>query len=504
MKYAILHGGPVAVIDIGSNSIRLVVYSEAQRSPVVQFSEKLLCGLGRNLSVTGRLSETAVERALAALRRFAVICEHIGVKDIFAVATEAVRRAENGAEFIEQAKNYYPCDIRILSCKEEAEFAAAGVAAGFVDPSGIAGDLGGGSLELIDIDGPRVVDEVSVPLGSLNLMDVVGASADMTLADVSRAEAYVDQHLNAIPWLEHGRGRPFYAIGGTWRALGRLHMVETGYPLHIVQHYTMTPKQLKQFYVDMMERREGALSFAKASKDRREMLPYGLLVLKRLVDRLKPSGIVFSVFGVREGLIYELLPPEEQQNDPLIAACESMALRRARSLEYGYELFRWMDRLFEGAGLHETPEERRLRKAACLLTDIGWCGHADYRGEKALGLIAQSSFAGVDHQERAFLALAVYYYYRNNLGGSFGPELRKLINQRWNQQAKIIALASRAANKLSAGVSGVINETTLGFANGKLVLNLPGKLEALDGETLQRRLKALAAYLECEFETHIG
>ena len=488
-----LQGGSVAVIDIGSNSIRLVVYNAAVRSPTVLFNEKLLCGLGRNLSSTGRLSDEAAERALLVLQRFYKICEQIGVKDIFSVATEAVRRAENGADFIKQAGSYAPSDIRILSGKEEAEFAAAGVAAGFVDPNGIAGDLGGGSLELIDIDGASAVNQASLPLGSLNLLEASGA-------DMDRALAIIDQHLKKISWLDRGKGRPFYVIGGTWRALARLHIAENRYPLNIVQHYSMTPKQIDQFYTSVMKRRENTKSFDKISKDRRQMLPYGLLVLKRLVNKIKPSAIVFSIFGLREGVIYKLLSPEERVRDPLIASCETMAMRRARSIEYGDELFHWMDPLFEGAGLDETASERRLRKAACMLTDIGWCGHPDYRGEKVLGLIAQSSFAGIAHAERAFLALAVYYYYQNNLNRSFSQELRKLINERWDQLAKMIALAARTASKLSAGVHGVINETTLDFANGKLVLHLPGKLKALDGEALRQRLKALAEYLKCDFE----
>ncbi len=491
-----LQEGPIAVIDIGSNSIRLVVYNAAVRSPSVFFNEKLLCGLGRNLSSTGRLSDEAVDRALAVLRRFYKICEQIGIKDVYTVATEAVRRAKNGSEFIKRAESYSPSDIRILSGKEEAEFAAAGVAAGFVAPNGIAGDLGGGSLELIDIDDARVMNQVSLPLGSLNLVEASGG-------DMERALAIIDQHLEKLSWLDSGKDRPFYVIGGTWRALARLHIAETGYPLNIVQHYMMSPKQVEQFYASVMNQRENVKLLEKISKDRRKMLPYGLLVLKRLVDKIKPSAIVFSIFGLREGVVYKLLSPEEQSNDPLIAACETMATRRARSIEYGDELFHWMEHLFQGAGLNETASEQRLRKAACLLTDIGWCGHPDYRGEKVLGLIAQSSFAGINHEERAFLALAVYYYYQNNLNGNFSPGLRKLINQRWNQLAKMIALASRTAIKLSAGVSGVINETKLDFSNGKLVLHLSGNLKDLDGEALRRRLKALAEYLKCDFEISI-
>ena len=487
---------PLAVIDIGSNSIRLVVYEAAVRSPALLFNEKVLCGLGRKMATTGRLNERAMERALAALRRFYKICEQIGVKHTFTVATEAVRRAENGQDFISRAEKCCHSNIRILKGDEEAELAAAGIAAGFVHPDGIAGDLGGGSLELIDIKGAKVLNEISVPLGSLNLMDIAGA-------DMAKASALVARHLNAVPWLANGRGRPIYAIGGTWRSVARLHMLETGYPLNIVQHYTITPKQLDSLYTSVIERRASLKGIAKISSDRREMLPYGLLVLKRLADKTQASSIIFSAFGVREGLIYQFLPDKEKARDPLIAACEEMASRRARSVEYGHELFRWTSSLFKVPGLTETREERRLRQAACLLNDVGWRGHPDYRGEKVLGLIAQSSFVGIDHPERAFLALTVYYSHQTSLTGDFSPALRKLIDRKWNHLAKVIAMAARTANRLSGSMPGIIKETALGYNSGNLVLHLPRKFEALDGESLRRRFKALAQLVNCDPEIRI-
>jgi exopolyphosphatase / guanosine-5'-triphosphate,3'-diphosphate pyrophosphatase len=487
---------PIAVIDIGSNSIRLVIYEAALRSPAPLFNEKILCGLGRKLATTGRLNDRAMERALLALRRFYKISKHIGVKTYITVATEAVRRAENGREFIERAEQFAEGNIRIISGVEEAALAAAGIAAGFIDPDGFAGDLGGGSLELIDLKGAEVLDETSVPLGSLNLIDLFGA-------DMGKASTHIDQHLRTIPWLERGRGRPFFAIGGTWRSVARLHMLETGYPLSIVQHYTMTTRQIDMLYAAVIGRAAKTEGLEKISSDRRDMLPYGLLVLKRLVDRMQPSRIVFSAFGVREGLIYQLLSHDELTRDPLIAACEEMASRRARSPEYGNELFKWTDGLFEVPDVTESAQERRLRHAACLLCDVGWRGHPDYRGEKVLGLIAQSSFVGIDHPERAFLALAVYYIHQTSLTGDFSPALRELIGRKWNKLAKIIACAARVASKLSASMSGVLSKTTLGYQDGKLVLHLPSKLEALDGEALRRRFKALAQIMNCDPEIRI-
>ncbi len=489
--------GPVAVIDIGSNSIRLLVYDGAVRSPTPLFNEKVLGGLGRKMASTGRLGDKAMERAVWALRRFRAIVDQMGVQHRYTVATEAVRRAENGRDFIMRAENACGCAIRVIDGREEAQLAAAGVAAGFVAPDGIAGDLGGGSLELIDLKGVTVNSETSVPLGSLNLIDATGK-------DYSKACNYIDGVLEKIDWLPKGRGRPFYAIGGTWRAVARLHMLESDYPLSIVHHYMMTPKQLETLCDAVLTRPQSLKSFSKLSDARREMLPHGILVLRRLAKLARPSEIIFSAFGVREGLVYQLLPPAEQARDPLIAAAEEMAGRRSRALDYGYELFRWMEPLFGPNGFSETAEERRLRLAACLLSDVGWRGHPDYRGAKVLGLIAQSAFVGIDHPGRGFLALAVYYVHETALSGDFSPALRKLVGRDWHKRAQLIGIAARAASKLSASVPGVLDHTPVEYQKGRLVLHLPERFQALDGEALRRRMKVLAEFMGSVLEIDAG
>lgn len=502
MQSPLSHGaqplsGPVAVVDIGSNSIRLLVYEAAVRSPTPLFNEKVLCGLGRKMATTGRLADRAMERALAALRRFKALAIQIGAIQFFAVATEAVRRASNGEAFIQRAEAACDCRIRVIDGGEEAQLAAGGVAAGFVAPDGIAGDLGGGSLELIDLTGTQVHAETSVPLGSLNLIDVTGK-------DFVKAASHIDRSLEGIGWLERGRDRPFYAIGGTWRAVARLHMLETDYPLSIVHHYAMSPKQVDLLCEAVINRPQSLKGFGKLSSARQEMVPHGLVALRRLTKMIKPSTVIFSAFGVREGLLYQLLPPEEQARDPLIAASEEMAGRRGRSRAYGWELFHWMEPLFQPPGVTETPEERRLRLAACLLSDVGWRGHPDYRGAKVLGLIAQSSFVGVDHPGRSFLALAVYYVHETALTGDFSPSLRKLVGRDWYRRAQLIGIAARTASKLSASMPGVLDRTPIEYQKGKLVLHLPESLEALDGEALRRRLKTLAQFLDCEAELRVG
>lgn len=490
------NANPVAVVDIGSNSIRLVVYEDEIRSPTPVLNEKLLCGLGRGRTADGRLNPKAVERALATLRRFRKLCEQLRVKRTHAFATEATRRATDGAAFITKAEACCGCGIRVLSGHEEAQMAAAGILSGFVEPDGFVGDLGGGSLELVDVRKGELHAETSLPLGSLNLMEVAGK-------DYAAASAHIDSHLDKVGWLADARGRTFYLIGGTWRSVARLHMYETNYPLSLIHHYRMTLADIDKLAAKVLLPTPKAKHFEEISRDRREMLPYGLLLLKKLAERMNPSELVLSAFGIREGILYSSLPAKEKALDPLIAAAQDMAARRARSSDYCDELFTWTDGLFQRGELAENKEQRRLRHAACLLNDIGWRGHPDYRGEKALGLVAQSSFGGVDHPGRAYLALSVYYGHETSLNGTFSPALRKLAGRDLHRRAQIFGMAGRVAAKLSANMPGIINQTVIGYSKNNLVLQLPASLGALDGEALRRRFKVLAQLLNCKPEIRI-
>jgi len=489
---------PVAVIDIGSNSIRLLIYEAPVRSLTPLFNEKVLCGLGRKLATTGRLEPAAMDRACAALRRFRRIADQVGARSMHVIATAAARDAENGAEFIERARRMVGTDIRVLSGTEEADYAAAGIAAGFLHPDGFAGDLGGGSLELVDMVSGEMRQAQSVQLGALALIDRAGAS-------LSRAREIVDRGLDSIPWLSAGAGRTFFTIGGTWRAIARVHMLMNDYPLSVVHGYSMSADDVSQVFSALSSKVSSSLERILAEIDeRKDTVPFGALVLKRVVDRIKPSEIVVSAYGVREGLIYRLLSERERARDPLISACEDFAQLRSRSADHARELCRWTDALFRKPGPKESEEETRLRHAACLLSDIAWRAHPDYRGEQALSLIAQSAFVGIDHPGRAFLALCVYYRHEKGLKGEFSPQLKELAGRRWNKRAQIIGAAVRTAHILSAGMPDIIPHTPIGFEDNKLVLQLPSRLAALDGERLQRRLRFLAHLLNCQPEIRVS
>ena len=496
-----IRGGlePIGVIDIGSNSVRLVVYEGAVRAPTPLYNEKVLCGLGRSVATTGLLGKESVDRALSALTRFRAIARVLDVKNIRVIATAAVRDAADGRDFIAKAEKACGCSIQVLSGEREAELAAQGIMMGFGKVDGIAADLGGGSMEIIDIVGSALRQATTLPLGGLRLIDVTGNR-------IERAVGIADEQIERVSWLPSARGRTFYAVGGTWRSLARLHMEDRDYPLHVMHGYSIPAREAIDF-CEMVRKGKKLKGIEKISRARREVLPLGALVMERVLKRMEPDKIVFSVFGIREGLLFGLLSEQEREKDPLLSFCEDYARQRSRSPAHGRELCGWTDAIFTEPGPRETPEERRLRHAACLISDIGWRAHPDYRGEQSLNLVAHAALSGIDHAGRLFLALTIYF--RHDGAGEtdtqeFSSRVKRLIDKRALRRARILGAAIRTAHMLSIGMPGIIDETKLAYEGDALVLTIPKSYASMDGERLRRRFDALCTLLAVRAEVRFS
>jgi exopolyphosphatase / guanosine-5'-triphosphate,3'-diphosphate pyrophosphatase len=481
------HGPPIAVVDIGSNSVRLVVYEGLTRSPTALFNEKALCGLGREVQSTGLLAADAVDHALSTLKRYRALCATMGVKKILAIATAACRDAKNGRAFVSLAERTIRAEIDVLSGPREAELTALGVISGVHGADGVVGDLGGGSLELVDVQGTRARRGLTRPLGGLAL-------ADISAKSLKKAEKFVKKTLTGLPVLRSCEDRSFYAVGGTWRSLARLHMWQTGYPLHVMHGYAIAADDALEFArllhrVDV----DTLFNIEVVPNARRPLLPYAALVLEYILRIGKPRQVVFSALGVREGLLYSLLREKEKEKDALIEAARHLNLLRSRSPRHGEELIEWTNRFMATSGLDEPAEERRLRHAACLLADIGWRTHPDYRGEQSLNIIAHGAFTAIDHPGRAYLALAVFYRHVGMvIDDELSPRLRELASTRMIDRARVLGAALRLAYVVSAAMPGVLTRTSLAVERHRLGLRLPGEFAALAGERVLNRLRALA------------
>src|SRR5579859_1483485 len=325
------------------------------RSLITIFNEKALCGLGREVQTTGLLAPDAVTKALTSLRRFRALCKVMRVGRVHAIATAACRDASNGPDFIDKAERICGTKIEILSGPREAKLSALGVVSGVHRPDGIVGDLGGGSLELIDVHGNRVRGGLTLPLGSLALQDLSHKS-------LKRAERIVRSEISEVPRLNAGRGRTFYAVGGTWRALARIHIIQSGYPLKVMHGYSIPAADALDFVLRL--RRLAATNMLAdieaVAEARRPLLTYAALVLEYIIRTAKPRTITFSTFGVREGLLFSMLPETERNKDGLICAAQSLNELLSRSARHAQELIEWADRLARVVHLRESEEDRRL------------------------------------------------------------------------------------------------------------------------------------------------
>jgi exopolyphosphatase/guanosine-5'-triphosphate,3'-diphosphate pyrophosphatase len=478
----------VAVIDIGSNSVRLVVYESLTRSLVTLFNEKALCGLGREVQSTGLLAKDAVDKALTALRRFHALCKVMKVGRVYAIATAAARDASNGPAFIAAAEKICGCEIQIISGPREAKLSALGVISGVHKPDGLVGDLGGGSLELIDVKGNAVRQGVTLPLGSLALQDASQKSP-------KKAERIVKLALADVAQLKAGVGRNFYAVGGTWRALARLHIIQSGYPLRVMHGYSIPANEALDF-VRRLRRLATANILANIesiAEQRQPLLVYAALVLEYVIRTAKPKTIVFSTYGVREGLLYEMLPQAQRMQDGLVGAAQTMNELLSRSARHAQELSDWSDRFARVAKLKETDEDRRLRRVACLLSDIGWRVHPDHRGEQTLSLITNGNFGSVDHHGRAFLALCVYYRYAGFGAENEPPELvRALVSPAQVERARLLGALFRVAHLISAARPGVLPATHFATKDRKMMLVFEHRMVDLVADRVGSRFKQLA------------
>jgi exopolyphosphatase/guanosine-5'-triphosphate,3'-diphosphate pyrophosphatase len=473
----------VGVIDIGSNSIRLVVFEGHPRAPYPVFNEKVLCGLGRSLDATSRLDPEGVALALQNLPRFMVLAEELGVVSIQAIATAAVRDAKDGPDFVRQVESLCDLPITVLNGDDEARLSAYGVLAGNPEAEGLMGDLGGGSLELVSLADGTTNDHATLPLGPLRLNAIAARGKD--------PEKVIRRQLGGLPWLAGAGGGDFYAVGGAWRALARIHMTQTGYPLGIIDRYSVS-RGVMEGIVSLISglSRESLERMPGLPKRRLDALPAAALVMRDLLDIARPKRIVFSAFGLREGVLFDSLSDDDRKTDPLLVAARVYADHFGRFKGMEEALVDWTAPLFPD----ETTQEARLRRTACILADIGWTEHPSYRATHSFERALRISIAGLDHHGRAFLAIVMAGRYSSSASRSqrlaastLGLEAVEI------ERAVRLGLALRLAFGLSGGRAEALADTALEVAKSELVLNVGSLAAPLLGEMVERRLKELAS-----------
>lgn len=490
--------GRAAVIDIGSNTVRMVAYDRDSRTLEPIFNEKAMSGLGRDIFSTGQLHSEGKASALRILRRFRAIADSMEIDAMRAVATAAVREAKDGPAFVKEAASALGLPIEVIPGEEEARLSALGVICGIPDADGVVADLGGGSLELADVRNGGVQGGISVPLGPLALGDILGSKKE-----ASRVSALLDGMA-----VSAAEGRTLYLVGGAWRSLAKHDLLMKSYPINIIHQYELsTEAALKSAKAVSQLSGDGLAGLDGVSQRRRATLPYAARLLIALIGRLKPAEIVFSAYGLREGVQFDAMDQDVKARDPLVDYCRRLGRSAMRVPFDGDRLADWLGDAFEDG----QPGSTRLIRAACWLSDISGHDHPDYRGHHAAARALHLPAGGLRHQDRVFLAAAVYARYHG-----FGMEralgaAAKMIDENVRSGAVALGLALRLAHAIEPGggqvdADGVDVDASASLrrrfrlARGSRVLRLlaePGAEDAL-GETALKRFNALARALGLE------
>lgn len=477
----------VGVVDIGSNSVRLVVFDGAARSPAYFFNEKIMCGLGAGMSETGRLNPEGRVRALSALRRFQHLARGLGLPRLTAVATAAVRDAQDGPDFRDEVLRETGLRIWVVDGEEEARLSGQGVLLGWPGSYGLVCDIGGSSMELAEINEGRVGKRMTSQLGPLKLSAVKGGKKGR--------KAYIKAVIEDLSGRMGPQHNRLFLVGGSWRALAKIDMVRRNYPLRVLHEYRMTTKSVRETVAYLSHNdREEIRVLAGVSSTRMELLPYASEVLLRLLRVFKPKDIAISSYGIREGLLYEQMPQRLRDRDPLIEACRFAEAKDARLPGFGKTLFNFVLPLFRSA----PDSQLRLIKAACLLHDVSWRAHPDYRAEVCFETATRANLGGLKHSERVFLGVALLHRYRNKREGTSFANLYEMIDARAQHQAEVLGKAMRFGAMLLLEKDAKIGELDWRPKKKQLTLKLTKHTKPLYGEVAEARLMSLAQALEAE------
>lgn len=469
--------GKIGLIDIGSNSVRLVVYDRLKRAPAAIYNEKVMCQLGKGLSLTGKLNPDGIAMADRAIARYVALAKNMDVTELDVIATAAVREASDGNSFVERLERQHNIFIEVISGRREAKLGAYGVLSSIHQPCGLVADLGGGSLELVTLDkDQRIGERVSLPIGALRLVDECG--------DAKSIRKKVRKLLAEQTWFDAQKIDMLYIIGGSFRNLARMHAISCEYPLPLTQGYSVKAADISPMLETVASSNAEELSaMAGASNKRLTMLPAAAIVLEELAKAATAKSITFSSSGIREGYLFEKLSPFMREEDGLIASCIELASRRSQSFGYARELFEWMQQLLQ----KQSESSQRIAYAACLLQDIAMYINPDDQANWAFERVIESNFNGVNHKQRTQLALTLYYSYRTKLKHNLA-ELA-LVDDKSHRWSELIGSLANLAYRLTGGVTGALKHITLDASTR--TLNLPDDMMALSGEAIEKRLGAV-------------
>jgi exopolyphosphatase/guanosine-5'-triphosphate,3'-diphosphate pyrophosphatase len=480
-----------AIIDLGSNSIRMLIYDNLLNSQIPIFNEKAICELGKNLDKTGKLDPKGSDFALSVLQRFKRILSNLKVKKFKIIGTAAIREATDSKLFVAKVKKILKKKVQVLTGIEEAENSALGVIIGFQRVNGVVVDLGGGSLEIARVEKNIIYEKISLPLGVLRLFNQPKRNKD-------KINSIISFYLNKIEWLRKGKTKNLYLCGGTWRTLLNAHIFKTNYPLSILHQYKLPAIEALKF-----SNRLSSVKLIKSeklvgvTKSRTNYIPIGSYILSSLIKICDPSNILCSVSGVREGSLINKAYLNILKKDSLNRSVHFIALKKGDFGENYIKLYNFLKKIFPNK---DENFPFRLLLPACSLSNFDWGLGTYQRAELVFHEVINSPILKLSHNDRIKLGLVSFW---RHCSTKYYPDLEflKLLSNSEITACRRIGAALRFASSISVISSIFYEKIKIYVANEKtLILKVPKKYSQVISNQVQKRLKSLAEEMNLKQE----
>ena len=469
----------IGIIDIGSNSIRLVVFDGPKRSPLYLYNEKVFFRLGMQ-SFGKKAFDTATLRAVSRIvNRFVALCRNMEINKIIMFGTSALREASNSDVLVEVIRKNTNIRIDVISGEKEAFYAAQGILLGFPNAEGIICDVGGNSVEFASVCKRVIAECKSTLLGPLAITKLEN--------EIENIDSYIRKQLLGAVNANTTKDKPFFLIGGSWRAIAKIHMQRTQYPLKIIQGYKVKSKKIKKT-LEFIRDSSFITKYDEIniSAERLELLPQSARLLEIIIDELQIKTLTFSSFGVREGFLYNDLSEAEKKKDPLIEAAKFFEKKETRFPNMSKHTFKWISPLYENL----PRKTKRVILAATKLHDIAWIAHPDYKMEMCLELVTRSNISGLSHKERVFLAMILLFRHKAKPEKVFNNKLFKIVSKKKRKIALVIGKGLMLASTFY-GEKSFFDKIDFRLKAHEVELCFQSKIDFVNGEVVERRIQEL-------------
>ena len=469
----------IGIIDIGSNSIRLVVFDGPKRSPLYLYNEKVFFRLGLQSFGKKAFDNATLKAVSRIINRYVAICRNMEINKIIMFGTSALREASNTNVLVEVIRKKTNIGIDVISGEKEAFYAAQGILLGFPNAEGIICDLGGNSVEFANICKRVIAECNSTLLGPLAITKL-----ENKIEDIDR---YIRKQLLGAVNANTAKDKPFFLIGGSWRAIAKIHMQRTQYPLKIIQGYKVKSKKIKKT-LEFIQDSSFITKYDEIniSADRLELLPLSARLLEIIIDELQIKTLTFSSFGVREGFLYHNLSEAEKKKDPLIEAAKFFEKKETRFPNMSKHTFKWISPLYENL----PRKTKRVILAATKLHDIAWIAHPDYKMEMCLELVTRSNISGLSHKERVFLAMILLFRHKAKPEKVFNSKLFKIVSKKKRKIALVIGKGLKLASTFF-GEKSLFDKIDFRLKAHEVELCFQSKIDFVNGEVVERRIQEL-------------